>query len=213
MKKILGVLLLFVALQTAQAESGYRLWLRYDLINNPALLIVYRQQLQALHITGNSATLSIVEKELGMALNGFLGKPIPITNKLETAGLILCGTFDSPAIKKLKLSSSSNTAEGFIIQTVSIKGKNVIVIAGSTDIGVLYGTFHFLQQLQAHKSITNIAIQQDPAINLRILNHWDNLDRTVERGYAGFSLWNWHKLPEYLDPRYTDYGAGPLAAS
>jgi alpha-glucuronidase len=38
-----------------------------------------------------------------------------------------------------------------------------------------------------------------------VLNHWDNLDRTVERGYAGFSLWDWHKLPDYLDPRYTDY--------
>ncbi len=38
-----------------------------------------------------------------------------------------------------------------------------------------------------------------------MLNHWDNLDRTVERGYSGFSLWDWHKLPDYLDPRYTDY--------
>ena len=39
----------------------------------------------------------------------------------------------------------------------------------------------------------------------RLLNHWDNLDRTVERGYAGFSLWDWHKLPDYTTPRYTDY--------
>jgi len=38
-----------------------------------------------------------------------------------------------------------------------------------------------------------------------MLNHWDNLDRTVERGYAGASLWNWHKLPGYIDPRYEDY--------
>ena len=38
-----------------------------------------------------------------------------------------------------------------------------------------------------------------------MLNHWDNLDRTVERGYAGFSLWDWHKLPDYIDPRYFDY--------
>jgi alpha-glucuronidase len=38
-----------------------------------------------------------------------------------------------------------------------------------------------------------------------MLNHWDNLDRTVERGYAGFSLWDWHKLPDYISPRYKDY--------
>jgi alpha-glucuronidase len=42
-------------------------------------------------------------------------------------------------------------------------------------------------------------------VELRVLDHWDNLDRTVERGYAGFSLWDWHKLPDYLDPRYTEY--------
>ncbi|MCB0745411.1 MAG: alpha-glucuronidase, partial [Ignavibacteriae bacterium] len=41
--------------------------------------------------------------------------------------------------------------------------------------------------------------------NLRVLNHWDNLDRTVERGYAGFSIWDWHKLPDYIDQRYIDY--------
>ena len=38
-----------------------------------------------------------------------------------------------------------------------------------------------------------------------MLNHWDNLDRTVERGYAGESIWNWWELPAIVDPRYTDY--------
>jgi alpha-glucuronidase len=38
-----------------------------------------------------------------------------------------------------------------------------------------------------------------------VLDHWDNLDRHVERGYAGQSIWDWHKLPGWLDPRYTDY--------
>jgi alpha-glucuronidase len=42
-------------------------------------------------------------------------------------------------------------------------------------------------------------------IQRRILNHWDNLDRTIERGYAGFSLWDWPRLPGYIDPRYRDY--------
>jgi alpha-glucuronidase len=50
-----------------------------------------------------------------------------------------------------------------------------------------------------------VDISESPRVQLRMLNHWDNLDRTVERGYAGASLWDWHKLPDYLDPRYTDY--------
>ncbi len=37
------------------------------------------------------------------------------------------------------------------------------------------------------------------------MDHWDNLDRSIERGYAGFSIWDWQKLPDYLDPRYVDY--------
>src|SRR4030095_1186404 len=50
-----------------------------------------------------------------------------------------------------------------------------------------------------------LATASRPRTKVRVLDHWDNLDRTVERGYAGFSLWDWHKLPGYLDPRYTDY--------
>jgi alpha-glucuronidase len=38
-----------------------------------------------------------------------------------------------------------------------------------------------------------------------VLNHWDNLDGTVERGYAGASIWDWWHLPDWKDPRYTDY--------
>jgi alpha-glucuronidase len=48
-------------------------------------------------------------------------------------------------------------------------------------------------------------IEEKPQTTHRLLNHWDNLDRTIERGYAGFSIWDWHKLPDYIDPRYTDY--------
>ena len=38
-----------------------------------------------------------------------------------------------------------------------------------------------------------------------MLDHWDNLDRSVERGYAGLSLWDWAALPEHISPRYRDY--------
>ena len=44
-----------------------------------------------------------------------------------------------------------------------------------------------------------------PAYDLRILNHWDNLDGTVERGYAGHSLWKWDELPDSISPRYDEY--------
>ena len=53
--------------------------------------------------------------------------------------------------------------------------------------------------------IDALSITEPPRLRHRILNHWDNLNGTVERGYAGGSLWDWHKLPDYKAPRYTDY--------
>ena len=44
-----------------------------------------------------------------------------------------------------------------------------------------------------------------PKLDLRMLDHWDNPNGSIERGYAGRSLWKWSQLPDTLDPRYTDY--------
>jgi alpha-glucuronidase len=96
--------------------------------------------------------------------------------------------------------------EGYVIQSGKIDNKDVIIICGNEDIGVLYGVFHFLRIIRTTDPILfNFSIPSSPRIQLRILNHWDNLDRHVERGYAGSSIWDWHRLPEYIDPRYKDY--------
>jgi len=95
--------------------------------------------------------------------------------------------------------------EGYLIRSLGYEGHRVTVIAANTDIGVLYGTFHFLRLLQTHQSLEHLDLTSTPRIRHRVLDHWDNLDRTVERGYAGESIWDWHKLPDYRDPRYTDY--------
>ncbi|MGB5667036.1 MAG: alpha-glucuronidase, partial [Maribacter sp.] len=93
----------------------------------------------------------------------------------------------------------------FLIKTILLKGQEVLVITANEDVGILYGVFRFLRLMQSHQPLGNINILDAPKIDLRMLNHWDNLDRTVERGYAGFSLWNWQKLPEFIDQRYIDY--------
>jgi len=95
--------------------------------------------------------------------------------------------------------------EGFLIRNVFMEGHRAIVIAGNEDLGVLYGAFAFLRLIQTHQPLEHLSILSAPHLTHRILDHWDNLDGTVERGYAGASLWDWQKLPEYLSPRYTDY--------
>lgn len=75
--------------------------------------------------------------------------------------------------------------------------------------GLLYAAYHLirLQEMQnfGKPSETDQEITENPAYDLRILNHWDNLDRSIERGYAGKSLWNWEELPGTLSDRYEAY--------
>ena len=70
MKKILSFFLLLLTLQTVNAENGYRLWLRYDLIENSKTRSEYREALKALLIEDNSPTLSIAKKEMLAGLGG-----------------------------------------------------------------------------------------------------------------------------------------------
>ena len=95
--------------------------------------------------------------------------------------------------------------EGYLIRSLTEDGHQLIIVAAPEEIGLLYGVFHFLRLLQTHQSLDHLDIASSPRIRHRILDHWDNLDRTVERGYAGESIWDWHKLPDYLDSRYVDY--------
>jgi alpha-glucuronidase len=205
MKKILPLFLLFFIFQAAHAEDGYRLWLRYDLINDSKILTQYRQQINGILLGGTSPTLDIVKNEITRGLTGLLGSPVPVVSTMMDKPLVICGSFNTPAIQKLKLDWQNQNQEGFVIKTVQVNNNKVIAIAAPNDIGVLYGAFHFLRLLQSNKSIADLSIESSPQVKLRLLNHWDNLDRTVERGYAGASLWNWHKLPTYIDQRYVDY--------
>src|SRR5690606_784249 len=62
-----------------------------------------------------------------------------------------------------------------------------------------------LRHLQSHSALAGLSLSGSPRIERRILNHWDNLNRSVERGYAGRSLWDWNALPGTLSPRYAAY--------
>ncbi|WPP50040.1 alpha-glucuronidase family glycosyl hydrolase [Catalinimonas niigatensis] len=191
-----------------QAEDGYRLWLRYDEIKDTQKLDTYRASITSWIIEGSSPTLKVAGDELNMGLKGLLGEPIPSVNTIEEEGVLLVGTpSSSPLIASLNLDEQLRglPEEGFIITRTSANGHSTMVIAANGEVGVLYGTYHFLKLLQTHQDIDKLSVKSAPDVQHRILNHWDNLDRTVERGYAGFSLWDWHKLPDFIDPRYIDY--------
>src|SRR6478609_2940196 len=209
MKQTLKIFLIIISIfcfTYSKAEDGYRLWLRYNRIEDLTLLKAYQQSITSYQFDGTSPMHSAIEAELGIAFPQLLDKKISATNNLSDGTLLIALT-SSPILSSFnqKDAVSSLNADGFGIFTTLINKKKVIVITANKPVGLLYGTFHFLKLLQTEQPITSLAIVSAPKVNIRILNHWDNLDRTVERGYAGFSLWDWHKMPDYMDPRYTDY--------
>lgn len=192
----------------AFSETGYRLWQRYDLVQDEKKLKDYQSAIEEIVFEGNSEILSSAKNELRLGLEGLLGKPVTISSKNNQKNVLIAGTpANSPIINSLVKAEKLKDlgAEGYLLETLSNGGKKYIIIAANSDTGILYGTFHFLRLLQTHETINTLHIKSVPKTSHRILNHWDNLDRTVERGYAGFSLWNWHKLPDHIDPRYIDY--------
>jgi alpha-glucuronidase len=207
MKKTIAFLLFSFILITAKAEDGYDLWLRYKKVDNVSLLNKYKSLITAPVVIGTSVTITAAKNELENGLKGLLSSHYKVGLEFGSKTTLVAATaieLDMGLFLDQKIMLKDLGMEGFIIST-SLLGPKKIVITANTDIGLLYGVFQFLRLLQTQQDISKLNIYSVPRLKLRLLNHWDNLNRTVERGYAGFSIWNWHTLPGYIDKRYIDY--------
>lgn len=202
----LVVLLLAMAcVRPVHAEDGYDLWLRYRPIPG-AQAQAYRPFATQLLAGRSTPTLAAARDELLRGLGGLLGTAPSSSQTVTRDGAILVGTSaSSPLVAGLRLDLAGLGREGYLIRSVRVDGHAATVIAGNGEVGVLYGVFRFLRLLQTRQPLAHLDIRERPKVRVRILDHWDNLDRSVERGYAGQSLWDWPTLPGYLAPRYTDY--------
>lgn len=200
-----ALLLLWPA--AAFPETGYDLWLRYPPIENPALRQQYRATISHLVVQQSSATGRLALAELRRGLSGLLGAELPLAENVDRDGGLVVGTSSSPLVSSLGWSQplAEQGPEGYLIRSARIGTHAVTVIASQGDVGALYGTFHFLRLLQTRRPLTNLHIAERPRLQMRLLDHWDNLDGTIERGYAGRSLWAWDELPGRIDPRVEDY--------
>jgi alpha-glucuronidase len=189
-------------------ESGYELWLRYRRVDDAERLAQYRAAINSVVVLGANATAAIIKNELARALPALLDIDVPIADK-PIGNALIVGTIDE--IKTIGVSISQNDLgdEGFVIERTNnsplAPRPSLLVITANSSTAVLTGVFHFLRLLQTHQDIRALDIVSRPRIRHRILAHWDNLDGSIERGYAGRSLWNWDELPNKIDARYHDY--------
>lgn len=179
----------------AYAEDGYDLWLRYAPLEGEALSDLQADSPFATLAEGgrSSPTLEIALEELSRGFAGLQGSGARSAN-------------GSPVKVELDCGETVGTGEGgYRLSPVADDPRRVFLIAAEDHLGCLYGSFALLRELSTGKRLSDIAISQAPAMPLRMLNHWDNPDGHVERGYAGRSIFDWWHLPERLDQRMIDY--------
>ncbi len=199
---------------TGQAEDGYRLWLRYDRIGDDALRQSYTAAITEIVMPEsppsrwNPGSVNAARDELRTGLRGLLGVDVPVVSAPDRDGALILGVaVRDPAVAGLVTETDLRAAgeEGFILRHVTRDGHSQTLLIANRDVGVLYGAFALLRHLQMHQPIGSLDLVSAPRIQHRLLNHWDNLNGFVERGYAGASLWKWFELPDYVSPRYRDY--------
>ncbi|MBD0256691.1 MAG: alpha-glucuronidase [Cytophagales bacterium] len=192
-----GLVVCLLLVTRGVADDGYRLWLKYDPIADAAKRQAYAAAAGFIAVAGDSPVLQTAAAELQTGLQELLGKKVPVVAAANgrTGGIVL----------SLAAARGANDPglgpEGYHVG----RAAGNLVITGKTDAGVLYGSFALLRLVQRGEPIRSVALTSNPKVQLRMLNHWDNPDGSVERGYAGGSLWKWYELPERIDPRYRDY--------
>ena len=173
MKKYLISLMMLLGSFSAQAQNdGSSLWFGK----------AYANSCQVTTSITDNATVKIAQQELE---NNWRGKNV-----------------------ELKLDKSLNLGEGYkLYARPAHQGDNIqyeATITASTPIGLLYGAYELIRLQNTDAYNTGSGKQQNfsktidetekPQVGLRILNHWDNLDGSIERGYAGKSIWKWEDI-------------------
>ncbi|MFF2452256.1 alpha-glucuronidase family glycosyl hydrolase [Isoptericola sp. NPDC058082] len=187
-------------------EDGYDLWLRYHLTADPGRLREYRAALTSVARQGAGAVLANAEAEVRRAIEGLTGTA-PATTGAARAAVVL-GTLEGSSVVRTSVGRGRLKKvgdQGFVITTTGLPGGGRrVVVAGNTDRGVLAGAFHLVRLLQLETPLARLSADESPRTPLRMMNHWDNLDGSIERGYAGTSIFDWDALPEVSD-RVVDY--------
>ena len=160
----------------------------------------YEKTLPAVVVTlGNSEVEQSAQAELIRGVRGMLNRTERIETALPAENAILLGTIDE--VKKVVPTFNAPAdliPDGFYLKTISVDGRRILVVTALNDRGVLYGTFTLLRKMALAESIAGLDDEENPYAPVRVINQWDNLNGTIERGYAGGSIFwaNGHIVPD-----------------
>ncbi|MEP6962373.1 MAG: alpha-glucuronidase family glycosyl hydrolase, partial [Acidobacteriota bacterium] len=187
---------------TLRAESGYDAWLRYAPLEGDALRQAQAAVPAVVTAMDASAPVLSARAELVRGLRGMLGRTLRAASGVPTETSIVLRT-----VAELVVNTSTVLPEdGYVLRTIAEGNARHIYVVGINERGVLYGAFALLEKIALGRRIDNLNERHEPASPIRWLNHWDNLEGTIERGYGGRSIF-WDNLKARADlSRVNDYG-------
>src|SRR6266545_1192204 len=183
------ILLFWGALSSClYAETGAEGWLRYSALDEQAAKKYERLPASTVALN-DSLVLKTAQQEMIRGVRGMLGKT-PRTGTIPfTVPSILLGKFEQLHALAPELTIPSKVREdGYWLSHGQVHGFECVLVAASTERGVLYGVFAFLSKIARNEDILALDEVQQPSAPLRWINQWDNLDGRIERGYAGASI-------------------------
>ena len=180
---ILALTLFHLCLGTrANAESGREAWLRYAPLPQSETGKNEHKKIDFIN-AGDSLVLETAQHELVRGLRGMLGPSWFASGKLP--GKIMLSRNGQ---SRMRRPPSPLSEDGFWISHQKCQGTDCLVIKGGGDRGVLYGVFALLSKIARGEDISALNEVQNPAAKIRWVDQWDNLDGSIERGYAGPSI-------------------------
>jgi len=170
------------------ADTGAEGWLRYSALEHPAAK-KYERLPTSTVAWNDSLLLKTAQLELIRGMKGMLGRTLRTGASPFAEPAIVLGRFERLHALAPALSFPSNIREdGYWLGHGQVRGFECVLIASSTDRGVLYGVFALLSKIARNEDIMALDEVQQPSAPLRWVNQWDNLDGRMERGYAGASI-------------------------
>jgi len=138
---------------------------------------------------GDSVVLKSAQDELVLGVARMLGRTLRVAARPLTADAIVLGKLeDLHALAPEVTLPSDLKSDGYWLKRTRIRGRDCLVIAATTDRGVLYGVFSLLSKIERGESVTVLDEVQQPYAPIRWVDQWDNLDGRIERGYGGPSI-------------------------
>ncbi|HEY4961695.1 MAG TPA: alpha-glucuronidase family glycosyl hydrolase, partial [Terriglobales bacterium] len=146
--------------------------------------------LQAAVVTlDHSAVLQSAQMELLRGVRGMLGRTLRIEDSAMAEAAIILGTVEQIRTLDAGFHPPSDLKDdAYALISTQIKGQNALVITGATERAVLYGAFALLRKIAEGESTSALNEVQQPSAPVRWVNQWDDLDGSIERGYAGRSI-------------------------